>query len=350
MNDGAFPMRGWRPLALTLACLLGASTAVVASPQKAAPSPTTTSAARNNALLSFQHDLVSVLAPSADPQRLLAAALLARPLPTQAKIVSFQALINRAAHADGAGPAVNWARLADCNPNTPGNCPNGDALTQLVQQAPDNAAVWLLKLSQDANANKKDDARQDLAKAASAKLYDDYGGVGLQALASTVSTLPPPTATIDPNSAAGAEGVQTLIVFGSAAGMPQPALRDTAAFCEQNAPNDASIKDDCLKLGKLLEWGSSPLARSLGLHLREVLNPDPAQQQDAQGARRNLIWQVQNFAALSLRAQNNKAQSQHLLALARSGGTQMSLVLAALHDDGIPTDAPADWQPQQKAK
>ena len=75
-----------------------------------------------------------------------------------------------------------------------------------------------------------------------------------------------------------------------------------------------------------------------------MLNPDPAQQQDAQAARRNLVWQVQNFAELSLRAQNDRAQSQHLLALARNGGTQMSLVLAALHDDGIPTDAPADAQ------
>ncbi|MBE1162976.1 hypothetical protein [Dyella acidiphila] len=340
-------MRGWRPLALTLACLLGASTTVMARPQaaKAPASAVGAAQARNKALASFQGDLVSVLAPSADPQRLLAAALLARPLLGQAKIVTFHALIDRASHGDGAGPAVSWARLADCDPNTQGDCPNRNALAQLVQQAPDNAAVWLLQLSQDINGSKKDDARQDLAKAAGAKLYDDYSGIGLQALAGTVSTLPPPNATIDPNSAAGAEGVQTLIVFGSAAGMPQPALRDTAQYCEANAPKDDGIKDDCLKLGKLLEWGSSPLARSLGLHLREVLNADPGQQQDAKNARRNLIWQVQNFAALSLRAQNDKAQSQHLLALARSGGTQMSLVLAALHDDGIPTDAPTDWQP-----
>jgi hypothetical protein len=341
-------MRGWRPFALTLACLLGASATGMAYPQaKAAPSATNAAEARNAALTSFQRDLVSVLAPSADPQRLLAAALLARPLPHQAKIVSFHALIARAAQADGAGPAVTWARLADCNPDTRGDCPNSSAVTQLTQQAADNAAVWLLKLSQDVSALKKDDVRQDLSKAASAKLYDDYGGIGLQALASTVSTLPPPNATLDPNSAAGVEGVQVLIVFGTAAAMPQPALRDTAVYCEKNAANDASIKDDCLKLGKLLEWGSSPLARSLGLHLREVLNTDASQQQDAQNARRNLVWQVQNFAALSLRAQNDKAQSQHLLALARSGGTQMSLVIAALHDDGIPTDAPADWQPQK---
>jgi hypothetical protein len=337
-------MRGWRPLALSLACAFAASTAT-AHPQ-AAPSAAKAAAARNHALASFQSDLVNVLSPSADAERLFAAALLARPLPDQSKVNSFHALIERAAHADGAGPAENWARLADCDPKD-SSCPNTDALAQLVQQAPDNAAVWLLKLSQDVNGMKWQDARQDLTNAAAAKLYDDYSGAALKALANAVSMLPPPSATMDPNSAAGPNGVQMLIAFGSAQGMPQPALRDTAGYCEKHATDDASIKDDCLKLGKILEWGSSPLARSLGLHLREVLNSDPAQQQDAQGARRNLVWQVQNFAELSLRAQNDKAQSQHLLALARTGGTQMSLVLAALHDDGIPTDAPADAQAQK---
>ena len=339
-------MRGWRPLALTLACVLAASATITVHAQTAAPGDTNAATARSKALLAFQSDLVSVLAPSADAERLLAAALLARPLPTQPKINTFHALIERATHADDAGPAENWARLADCDANAH-QCPNSDALAQLVQQAPDNAAVWLVKLSQDVNTMKKQEARQDLAAAAAAKLYDDYNGIGLKALAGTVSTLPPPNTTMDPNSAAGASGVQAFIVFGSAAGMPQPALHDTATYCEKQAPADASIKDDCLKLGKLLEWGSSPLARSLGLHLREVLSSELAQQQDAQAQRRNLIWQVQNFAELSLRAQNDKAKSQHFLALARTGGTQMSLVLAALRDDGIPTDAPADWQPQK---
>lgn len=340
-------MRRWRTLGFALACLLGAST-VAAFPHAATSKSNSAKAeqARQRALLSFQGDLISVLAPSGDPSRLLAAALLARPLPHPGKLNTFHTLIERAAHATGAGPAISWARLADCDPRAHA-CPNAPALEQLIQQAPDNAAVWLVKLSQDTNTLKSDDARQDLAKAASAKLYDDYSGVAIKALADTVSVLPPPNATIDPNSSAGANGVQALIVFGSAAGMPQPALRDTATYCETHATKDTSIKDDCLKLGKILEWGSSPLARSLGLHLREVLNPDPSQQQDAQNARRNLIWQVQNFAELSLRAQNDKAQSQHLLALARNGGTQMSLVLAALHDDGIPTDAPAEWQPQR---
>jgi hypothetical protein len=346
MNDGASLMRGWHPLALTFLCALAASATASAGPQDnlgPGPDASKADAARVNALLAFQSDLVSVLAPSGSADRLLAAALLARPLPNQTKINSFQALIERAAHADDAGPAENWVRLANCDAKAK-NCPNADALAQLVQQAPDNAAVWLTKLSQDVNNLKGQDARQDLTNAANAKVYDDYAGIGLKALAGTVSTLPPPPATMAPNSNAGPSGVQMLIAFASAAGIPQPALHDTATYCEKQAPKDPSVKDDCLKLGKILEWGSSPLARSLGLHLREVLNPDPAQQQDAQGARRNLVWQVQNFAELSIRARNDKAQSQHLLALARTGGTQMSLILAALHDDGIPTEAPADQQ------
>jgi len=334
-------MRGRRLIAFTLACAL---TATAATAKQQAPNAAKAAESREKALLAFQNDLINVLAPSGDPERLLAAALLARPLPNPSKLNTFHALIERAARADGAGPAISWARLADCDANAHA-CPNSDAVAQLVQQAPDNAAVWLVKLSQDANSLKNDDARQDLAKAASAKLYDDYSGVALKDLANAATLLPPPSATIDPNSNAGANGVQVLVAFGSAAGMPQPALRDTASFCEQKAAKDDSIKNDCLKLGQLLEWGSSPLARSLGLHLREVLNADPAQQQDAQNARRTLIWQVQNFAALSFRAQNDKAQAQHLLSLARNGGTQMSMVLAALHDAGVATDAPSDWQP-----
>jgi hypothetical protein len=41
------------------------------------------------------------------------------------------------------------------------------------------------------------------------------------------------------------------------------------------------------------------------------------------------------------RAQTDKAQAQHLLALARRGGTEMSLMLAALRDAGVPGSAPA---------
>jgi hypothetical protein len=299
--------------------------------------------ARDKALVGFQRDLVSVLAPRADALPLLGASLLARPLPNQPDHSSFHTLIDRAAKAQDAGPAIDWVRLADCDARADA-CPNGDALAALQAKAPDNAAVWLLKLGDDQRQLHGDAVRQDLARAAGAKLYDDYAGISLKALASTVTILPPPAATLDPKSTAGAAGLQVMMVFGSARAQPQPNLPATAKLCAGDA-DDAALKDDCLKLGKVLEWGSSPLARSLGLHLRETLADDPAQQEDARQARRNLTWQVQNFAALSARAQTDPAVAQHLLALARNGGNEMSLMLAALRNAGIATEAPADWKP-----
>ena len=340
-------MRGLHYLSLLTCALSLVATPVFAGPPSGQPNAAskTTAATRDKALLGLQRDLVSVLALRADALPLLGAALYARPLADQPKFATFHVLIERASHADDAGPAVSWVRLADCDAKADA-CPNPGAVDQLVTQAPDNAAVWMLKLGEDTRNMKSDEARADLAKAAGAKLYDDYAGVSLKALADAVSMLPPPADTIDPAHAAGATGVQAVMVFGLASTQPRPGLQVTAKLCE-NAGSDASIKADCLNLGKILEWGSSPLARSLGLHLREVLADDPAQQQDAKHARLNLIWQVQNFSELSARAQNDAALANHLLLLATSGGTEMSLLLAALRDSKIPTDAPADWKPHQ---
>ncbi|OOG61865.1 hypothetical protein B0E46_14335 [Rhodanobacter sp. B04] len=338
-------MRGWRCLALACAVSLVTTPALAgkATTGNAASSPGKAAKARDKAQLAFQRDLISVLAPSAAAQPLLGAALLARPLPNQPEIGSFHTLIGRAAMADDADAAVSWVRLADCDAKADA-CPNPAALELLQTQAADNAAVWLLKLAEDTRNMKSDAAREDLAKAAAAKLYDDYTGASLKALAGAVGMLPPPAGTFDPARAAGAVGMQTMLVYGIGSSQPQPGLQLTAKLCE-NAGDDASIKADCLKLGKTLEWGSSPLSRSLGLHLREVLADDPAQREDAKRTRLSLIWQVQNFAQLLARAPDDKALAQHLLALARNGGTEMSLVLAALRDNNLPTDPPADWKP-----
>jgi hypothetical protein len=335
-------MRGWRGFIFTLAgALLTALPAYGADKTDAAA----TAAARNQALIAFQRDLVSVLAPRADAMPLLAAALLARTLPDPPRYSDFHTLISRAAALPGHDPAVDWLRLSDCDERG-GDCPNAEALAALTTEAADNAAVWLLKLGQDLHDLKKDQARADLSRAAAAKLYDDYTGVSLQALASYVTLLPPPANVLGPQG--GAAGTQVMLVLGVAGMQPQPGLQVTAKLCEQGA-GDADVRADCLKLGKLLEWGSSPLARSLGLHLRETLDTDPARQEDARRARRDLVWQVHNFAALSARAPTDAVQAQRLLALARNGGIEMSVVLAALRERGIPVEAPADWQPPPQA-
>lgn len=336
-------MPGLRQLALALVCALAVCTAPQpAWARKAKPSA---QQARTAALLAFQRDLVSVLAPRADALPLLGAALLARPLPKQPKANDFHSLIARAVAAPGHGPAQRWAQLADCDAKADA-CPNPAALGALVEEAPDNAAVWLLKLGRDVHENKRDDARSDLSHAAQAKLYDDYTGTSLQALANSVSVLPPPEGTLDPQHGAGAAGVQAMIVFGLAAAQPQPGLRAAAQLCEA-AGEDQALGADCRQLGKTLEWGSSPLSRSLGLHLRDVLATGEDEREQARRERRDLVWQLQQFTQLAARAQADKVQAQHLLALARRGGTEMSLMLAALRDAGVPTTPPADWEPHK---
>jgi hypothetical protein len=334
-----------RQLTLVLACAIGVWAAPwPASAKKTEPAARET---RTAALIAFQRDLVSVLAPRADAMPLLGAALLARPLPKQPKWNDFHSLIGRAVAAPGSGPAQRWVQLADCDAKADA-CPNAEALAALLEQAPDNAAVWLLKLGQDLHAEKHEAARADLAHAAHAKLYDDYTGTSLQALAGSVSLLPPPQATLDPKAGASAAGVQAMIVFGIAGAQPQPGLHAAAELCQ--APGaDPSLTADCRQLGKTLEWGSSPLARSLGLHLREVLASDDAEREQAKRERRDLIWQMQQFGQLAARAQADQAQARRLLSLARSGGTEMSLVLATLRQAGLPAGAPADWEPHSKA-
>ncbi|MBB6247544.1 hypothetical protein [Rhodanobacter sp. A1T4] len=343
-------MRGLQSLALTCALSLAIAPVFADGVSKqavAAGQPSAAARSRDKALLAFQHDLVSVLAPRADALPLLAAAIISRPLTDLPKFNNFHGLIDRAAHAEGAADidaAISWTRLADCDSKADA-CPNTSALDQLTTQAPDNAAVWLLKLGEDTRNMKQDAAREDLAKAANAKLYDDYAGTSLKALASSIGVLPPPANTFDSSHASGGAGVQAVLVYGLASAQPQPVLQVTAKLCD-SAAGDAAIKTDCLKLGKVLEWGSSPLGRSLGLHLREVLADDPAQQEDAKHARLSLIWQVQNFGQLLGRAQNDAAIAQHLVNIARHGGTEMSVLLTALRDNNIPTEAPADWKPQ----
>lgn len=327
--------RLWSALGLSLA-LAAPAVAAPGGQDAAGASP---QPARTAALLAYQRDLVSVLAPRADAMPLLGAALLARPLPKQPKYNDFHSLIGRAAQADDSTPAVQWVRLVDCSARA-GDCPNPDALAALTAQAGDNAAVWLMKLARDTADDKADAVREDLRQAAAAKLYDDYTGSSLAALAGVVDALPPPPAT---QGTGGPVGVQALIVQGNARLQPRPALPVVAKLCE-NAGDDDAIKADCLKLGKLLEWGSSPLARSLGLHLREVLG-DATAQADARQQRRDLIWQVQNYSQLALRAQDDPGLAQQLLAAAKQGGTEMSQLTAVLRASGVSTTAPGSWQP-----
>ena len=318
------------------------------APASAASAPSPVEQARINALVQYQKDLVSVLALRGDAEHLLGAALLARPLPDQPQGLSYHDLITRAVKAPNAGPGVVWGQLADCDRQA-NACPNADAFARLQQQAADNAAVSLLAMDLAAEKNDAGAVRAALAKAAAAKAYDDYFGIGLQGAAMSVGTLPPRPETMasaqagDPTTALG---VELLIAFGIANQQPRPSLQPMLQLCTaDNTVKDDALKADCLKAAHSLEWGSSPMGRAVGLHLRGELDPSAKADTDKQS--RNLEWQMQNYGALGIKALTDDHLAQSLLDGARSGGTELSLVLSTLRANGVPTEAPADWQPPQ---
>src|SRR5699024_4030562 len=264
----------------------------------------------------FQRDLVNVLVLRSEARPLLGAALLSRTLPEAPDYVGFHSLIPRAAKADDAGPGVYWAQLVDCDAEA-GAWPHTDALDALKDAA--------------------------LARAAEAKTFDDYDGVSLQALTRASATLPPPPELYrDHGPASSAAGIRALLVFGLTSFQPMPGFQATAALCKKHE-DDADVRGQCLQLAKTLVWGSSPLARSLGLHLQATLSGDEAARRKAVEQRRDLTWQVQNFGRLTLETQRNGKVATRLLKLAANGGTRMSLILAALRESDIPRHAPANW-------
>ncbi|HJU26223.1 MAG TPA: hypothetical protein VJ722_06085 [Rhodanobacteraceae bacterium] len=338
-----------------LSCAFGAQAATKHKPE-AGPAKASSAAqpdeaspaekARIEALVQYQRDLVTVNALRSDAVHLLGAALLARPLPDQKPELSFHRLAERAAAASDAGPGITWVRLADCDGQA-GTCPNPDMLKKLQEQAADNAAVWMLAMDAAAQKNDEEAERAALAKAAAARNYDDYFGIALQGIASVVGTLPPLPASMQggkPGDPKSALGVGLLIAFGVANQHPRPSLDPLLDLCAaEHAGKDDALKSDCLKVAHALEWGSSPVGRAVGLHIHGELDPSAKASTDKDA--RDLAWQMQSYGALGIKSFDDDAIAGPLLQAARSGGTELSLVLSTLRANGISTDAPADWQP-----
>ena len=300
--------------------------------------------ARVRARRAFQHDLVTLLALRSHARPLLGAALLARTRSDDGGPLGFHRLITRAAAAPDAGPAEQWVRLSDCDASAD-HCPNPRALKALMQQAPDNAAVWMLRMGQALGQGNASAAWDAIEQAAKARHYDDYTGRSLQALANAVALLPPPPDTLagPGDHATRVAALQVAITFGIGAAQPMPGFRLVAAHCRPQAVHGRAQRHRlCLQLADVLVWGSSPLARSLGLHLRTTLSTDPAQRAQARADMRDLAWQVRQFALLQARARSDIRVAHRLLMLARQGGTEMAQILAALRAFGIPQHAPAD--------
>ena len=317
-----------------------------ATPPSAATSPSTPQLSpadqkRVAAIQQYQHDLVNVVALRADPDYLLGAAILAKPFKDQTPGLDFDALSQRAASATGAGPATEWSRLGVCESKA--DCPNAEAFAYLRQHAADNAAVWIVAMDAAAQNNNGKAERAALKKAAAAQTYDDYYGKALAGVAKAVAVLQPL-----PDTTQGAhdgqpdnpDGVRVLVSVMNTQTHIRPEFGPLERLCGKHAADKhADVKADCLKLAHTLQWGSSPVARAVGLHIQGELVPAEKAHTDMEN--RNLAWQVHQYSALLQRALTDPSLASQWLTTARNGGTELSLILATLRANRIPVDAPA---------
>ena len=295
---------------------------------------------RAEAIQQYQHDLVSVVALRADPDYLLGAAILAKPFKDQTQGLDFDALSQRAVAVPNA--AAEWARLDVCKSEK--DCPNAEAFAWLKKHAADNAAVWMVAM--DVAARDKNDKaeRAALKQAAAAQIYDDYYGKALAGVARATAVLPPLADTMQgahDGQPDNADGVRMLVAVINTQNHIRPAFGPLEQLCGDDAAasKDAGVKADCLKLAHALQWGSSPIARAVGLHIQATLKPAEKARDDQ--ASQNLAWQVHQYSALLQRALTDSSLASQWLASARNGGTELSLMLATLRANQVPLDAPA---------
>lgn len=328
----------------------GAPAAAAGSPAVAATAGTAPklSAAdqkRIAAIEQYQHDLVNVVALRDDPAYLLGAAILARPFPNQTPGLDFDSLSRRAAAAPNAGPATEWVRLDLCKSKDA--CPNAQAFGDLKKHAADNAAVWIVAMDVAAGNKQAKAEHAALEKAAAAKTYDDYYGIALAGVAKATAILPPLADTMQgahDGQPDNGDGVRVLVAVSALQNHLRPNLKPVVDACAKVAvAKRRDTRQACLKLAHTLQWGSSPVARAVGLHIQSELEPATKIRNDR--AARDVAWQVHAYSGLLQRALTDPSLASQWLAAARGGGTELSLILATLRANHVATEAPSGTAP-----
>ena len=339
-------LRAHRTLSLLLAALLplgvGAAPAAAGSVAAAPASSVVT----RSTLAQFEHDVLSITALRGTARRLAGAAVLARAVPDLPPVLTYKAFLKRALAAPGAGPAVQWVALGDCGRvgPQPEDCISDTALTRLEQQAPDNAAVWLLAFDRARQRGDDKAARAALARAARATEFSTYYGTLLKSVLETARALPMSPALVRQLAGIGgnAYAATYMLAAGNVMYLPGPALAPVFETCRN--PGAGIRRAQCRRIAHLLAWGDTVIVRAAGLALQERLAGDAAARQRYAAARRAQAWQTQQFAILVLKARTDRALAGTLVQLVLQGGTENSIQIALLRKTGIATTPPADWK------
>ncbi len=338
--------RTQRTLPLLLAALLPLGAGAVPAAAGSAAAASARSVVTRSALAQFEHDVLSITALRGTARRLAGAAVLARAVPDLPPVLTYKAFLKRALAAPGAGPAVQWVALGDCGRvgPQPEDCISDTALARLEQQAPDNAAVWLLAVDRARQRGDDKAARAALARAARATEFSTYYGTLLKSVLETARALPMSPALVRQLAGIGgnAYAATYMLAAGNVMYLPGPALAPVFETCRN--PGAGIRRAQCRRIAHLLAWGDTVIVRAAGLALQERLAGDAEARQRYAAARRAQAWQTQQFAILVLKARTDRALAGTLVQLVLQGGTENSIQIALLRKTGTATTPPADWK------
>lgn len=309
---------------------------------------------------------IETLAASGEARALAAAALLLLPDHEgddagAADAAQRQAWLAAALQADSGDPVVLWlaARGLPGSMAEPGQ--RAAALAKLARVDPDNAAVWLDRLTQ---ALAEDDAAgidENLQRAAGAAHFDAYDLAVSQLLQEALAGFQAPPMPDDVRQAVAAHAgpgeaeawldhpVEGRILFlTSVIGMNAPLPFNTVCKSSADAALPTPRRSACLAIATVVADGARLVGiRQLALTMRLQLAGDkvtPAQLERWRQEYRDALWQIEQGIAVR-QGQDGQQLSQDHFRHALDEG-EYAAWLHELEANGIPATAPEGWLPE----
>ena len=229
-------------------------------------------------------------------------------------------------------------------------CLHPEAPKELTRLDPDNMYAWLV-LSM--NATDLAQSRMALHEAAQRTHFDDYLGTTVAAYANAVKTaaVPVPALIARPMAVvAPKQPLEAVIVREESAQLRMGTWRPLIITCNssQNSPatSDPQLSADCLTIGEtLMRSDKGLIARMIGVAIVRTVAKGKPEADEAQQTRKL-------YSYLSDELDTKVSASQRASYPAENWTTDVTQhgEMAALQNEakyfGLPTQAPADWKPQ----
>lgn len=221
------------------------------------------------------------------------------------------------------------------------------SIAALKRLEPDNAAAWVLTLSQAAKRNDTNEVDAALAHMAGATRFDAHYFDVMHAWLDVYTRYPPPPPKTqsapdphDPNF-----DMPLIAATARAGATALPALQALTIECKPagSVPIDFTRRHDCAEIGRLmLHHSSTVMSRMIGFVVLRNLGDDVLTAEERE-ARRNLDWYEWNLMKITASPENHASGLKQFDDDMRTLDDETETIKRALQREGVAAEAPAGW-------